>query len=88
MTLGASANLLKNFSVNLSYSLLTFDEVAAGMDDDFGDYYQTTLKYQYNKQLSFSLYAALLSPGDAFKFSADAPMDDATEAYWETEYKF
>ena len=87
-TLGASANLLKNFSVNLSYSLLTFDEVAAGMDDDFGDYYQTTLKYQYNKQLSFSLYAALLSPGDAFKFSADAPMDDATEAYWETEYKF
>lgn len=84
-TIGASANLMKDLSANLSYSMLTFDEVADGMDDDFGDYYQATLKYQYNKQLSFSLYAALLSPGDAFDGTAK---DDATEVYWETEYKF
>lgn len=84
-TLGASANLLENLSANLSYSLLTFDEVTAGLDDDFGDYYQAKLKYKYNKQLSFSLYGALLDPGDAF---GSTQQDDATEVYWESDFRF
>ena len=84
-TLGASANLLKNLNANLSYSKLTFDETNAGVDDDFGDYYQAKLKYKYNKQLSFSMYAALLAPGDAFNAT---PKDDATEVYWESDYRF
>lgn len=85
MTIGANANLMKNLSGKLSYSNLKFDETYAGVDDDFGDYYQATLKYQYNKQLSFSLYGALLSPGDAF---TDPATDNATEVYWETDFKF
>ncbi len=84
-TLGVSANLLKNLNGNISYSKLTFDETTAGVDDDFGDYYQAKLKYKYNKQLSFSLYGALLSPGDAFNTTAK---DDATEVYWESDFRF
>jgi len=87
-SIGASANLLKNLTANLSYAMLTFDEVAANADDDFGDYYQAKLKYQYNKNLSFSLYGALLSPGDAFKTTPTTPMDDATEVFWETDFRF
>ena len=85
MTIGASAKLMEKLSGNLSYSNLTFDETYAGVDDDFGDYYQANLKYQYNKQLSFSLYGALLAPGDAFTAPAT---DNATELYWETDFKF
>jgi len=84
-TLGASANLMQNLTGNVSYSNLTFDETFAGVDDDFGDYYQASFKYQYNKQLSFTLYGALLSPGDAFP---QANQDNATEVYWETDFKF
>ena len=84
-TLGASANLLKNLNANLSYSKLTFDETKAGVDDDFGDYYQAKMKYKYNKQLSFTMYGALISPGDAFNAT---PKDDATEVYWESDYRF
>jgi len=82
-TIGASANLTEKLSANLSYSDLSFDETAAGIDDDFGDMYQATLKYQYNKYLSFSLYGALLDPGKAF-----ATDDEATEIYWETSFRF
>ncbi|MGV1097973.1 alginate export family protein [Thiovibrio sp. JS02] len=89
-TLGASFVPFDKFTVNLSYSDLQFDETSGGIDDDFGDYYQAMLKYQYNKNLSFSLYAALLDPGKAF---TDHPTvsgmdDDATEVYWETQFKF
>ncbi len=84
-TLGASANLLKNLNANLSYSKLTFDETNAGVDDDFGDYYQAKLKYKYNKQLSFTMYGALISPGDAFNAT---PKDNATEVYWESDFRF
>lgn len=85
ITFGASANLTEKLSANLSYSDLSFDETAAGVDDDFGDYYQATFKYQYNKNLSFSLYGALLDPGAAF---GTTNTDDATEVYWEVGYKF
>jgi len=85
ITIGASAKLMQDLSANFSYSMLSFDETYAGVDDDFGDYYQLTVKYQYNKQLSFSLYGAMLSPGDAFN---GTPKDDATEIYWETDFKF
>ncbi len=85
MTLGSSAHLLKNLAANISYSKLKFNHTYAGVSDDFGDYYQGKLKYQYNKNLSFSMYGALIAPGDAFN---GIPKNDATEAYWETEYKF
>ncbi|MEW6594255.1 MAG: alginate export family protein [Thermodesulfobacteriota bacterium] len=84
-TIGTNFVPLDKFSVNLSYSDLKFDKTDAGVDDDFGDYYQAMLKYQYTKQMSFSLYGALLSPGAAFN---STPKDDATEVYWEAEYKF
>ncbi len=85
-TLGVGFVPFDKFTANLSYSDLQFDETTGGVDDDFGDYYQATLKYQYNKHLSFSLYAALLDPGKAF---TDQGMDDeATEVYWETQFKF
>lgn len=83
--LGASIKPINAVTLGFSYSKLTFDETGAGIDDDFGDYYQATAKYQYNKYLSFSLYGALLSPGDAFNAT---PKDDATEVYWETQFKF
>lgn len=84
-TLGGSIKPMDKLTLGLSYSKLTFDETNAGIDDDFGDYYQATAKYQYNKYLSFSLYGALLAPGDAFNAT---PKDDATETYWEAEFKF
>ena len=83
MTFGTSANITPKFSANLSYSLLSFNETNPGVDDDFGNYYQATLKYQYNKELSFSIYAAMIDPGKAFTTN-----DKATEVYWETQYKF
>ncbi|MBU2539021.1 MAG: alginate export family protein [Proteobacteria bacterium] len=82
-TLGASINPTDKLTFGFSYSRLTFDETAAGIDDDFGDYYQATAKYQYNKYLSFSLYGALLEPGSAF-----TSQDKATETYWQTQFRF
>lgn len=90
MGLGASANITPTISLNVSYSNLTFDETDPGVDDDFGDYYQAFLKYQYTKNLSFSLYGALLDPGKAFTdnpYQADMN-DNATEVYWEVDYRF
>jgi hypothetical protein len=85
VSVGAEANLTKNLSGEVSYGMLTFNETYAGIDDEFGDYYQATLKYLYNKQLSFTLYGAWLAPGEAFSHTGQ---DDATEFYWETDYKF
>jgi hypothetical protein len=82
--LGASVKPMDAVTLGISYSKLTFDETNAGVDDDFGDYYQATAKYQYNKYLSFSLYGGLLEPGDAFGTNDD----EATEVYWETQFKF
>ncbi len=88
-TIGFGVKPLDKLSVDLSYSKLTFDQTYAGVDDDFGDYYQANLKYQYTKQMSFSLYAAQLDPGKAFtKNPSGAMNDNATEVYWEAEYKF
>jgi len=84
-TIGASANLIEDFSVKISYSNLKFDQTYVGIDDDLGDYYQAKLCYKYNKNLSFALYSALIDPGKAFSAPAD---DNATEVYWETMYKF
>jgi hypothetical protein len=82
-TIGAQAKPIDKLSVDLSYSLLTIDQTAG--DDDFGNYYQATLTYQYSQPLSFSLYAAMIDPGDAFT----APnTDKATEVYWEADFKF
>lgn len=85
MSLGVQADLLKNLSGSLSWSDLSFDETYAGIDDDFGDYYQTKLKYRYNPQLSFSFYGGLIVPGEAFSATGQ---DDARELYWETDYRF
>ncbi|MFA7381823.1 MAG: alginate export family protein [Desulfurivibrionaceae bacterium] len=92
ITLGASAKPVDKLTVGLSYSKLNFNETfnAAGpVDDDFGDYYQATAKYQYNKYVSFSLYGALLDPGKAFTENPSGAMNDkASELYWETQFKF
>ncbi|MCX5865067.1 MAG: alginate export family protein [Deltaproteobacteria bacterium] len=85
VTIGIGAKPLDKLSIDLSYSKLTFDQTNPGVSDDFGDYYQTNIKYQYTKNLSFSIYGALLAPGDAFN---STPKNNATEAYWEAEYKF
>ena len=86
ITLGASANVMKDLSLKVSYSNLKFDETYAGIDDDFGDYYQAKLKYTYTKFLSFSLYSALLQPGDAFE--TISPQDDQIEVFLETDFHF
>jgi len=85
VSVGAQANLTKKLSGKVSWGMLTFNETYVGVDHDFGDYYQTTLKYVYNKQLSFSLYGALIAPGEAFSHTGQ---DNATELYWDTDYKF
>ena len=55
-------------------------------EDDFGDYYQAKASYAYSKNLSFSMYAAMIEPGCAFK---DLGMnDEAYEFFWETNLKF
>jgi hypothetical protein len=85
VSLGVQADLMKNLSGEVSWSMLTFNETYAGIDDDFGDYYQAALTYLYNKQLSFSLCGSMIAPGEAFNHTGQ---DDATEFYWETDYKF
>lgn len=83
ITLGASANLTEKLSGNLSYSDLRFNQTNPSVSSDFGDYYQASLRYQYTRQLSFGLYAALLDPGSAFVND-----DKATEVFWEAAYRF
>lgn len=85
VSLGVQADLLKNLSGSFSLSKLTFNETYAGIDDDFGDYYQTKLKYSYNRQLSFSLYGGLIVTGEAF---SQAGQDNVSELFWETDYRF
>jgi hypothetical protein len=90
ITFGTSANITPKLSANLSYSLLGFNETNPGVDTDFSNYYQATLKYQYTKELSFSIYAAMIDPSKTFTENPyQAGMtDNATEVYWETQYKF
>ena len=83
-TIGVSAKPLAKVKADLSYSMLTFDEVPAGTDDDFGDYYQLKLGYQYSKNLSFAVYGAILNPGGAFAGAGDP----ATEFFWESKVRF
>jgi hypothetical protein len=83
ISVGAKATLMKNLTGSLILSKLAFNETYDGADDDFGEYYQATLKYAYTKQLSFTLKGELLAPGEAF-----ASKDNATECYWETNYSF
>lgn len=91
--IGASAKFGDLF-VKASYTMLTIDEVQTpGTDDDLGDYYQLTAKYMYTKNLSFSLYAGLIDPGDAVDdyFAANGiPLDpdEAYEVYWEARLDF
>lgn len=89
ITLGASANLMKRFSANVSYSLLEADETAAGFDDEIGDVFQLTLKYKYTDKLAFKLYGALFAPGDAFDDGTNTwDEDNASEVFLEADYRF
>jgi hypothetical protein len=85
LTFGIGCKILDKFSPNFSYSVLTLDETYdAGTDDDeFGDYFQANIGYQYSKALAFNAYYAVIEPGDAFTTD-----DKATEFYWETSLKF
>jgi hypothetical protein len=90
-TIGVSADLFKNLSADLSYSLLTADETAPGYDDDIGDVYQLSLKYKYNPKLTFSLYWGIIEPGDAFDNPTTAATegdDTASEFFIEADFKF
>ena len=51
---------------------------------DIGTYWQLRARYAYTPQLTLSLYAALLRPGDAYGPGAD----DAHEIFWETLLTF
>lgn len=82
-TIGIGATLCKNLNAKISYGLLTADETDGNVDDDIGDYYQFQAKYGYSKNLSFSLYAALIEPGDAHIGG-----DEAYEVFWETKLSF
>jgi len=89
--LGVKAELFKNFSADLSYMLMTADETAPGYDDDIGDVYQLSLKYMYNTKLSFSLYAGIFDPGNAFDDPTTAAKegdDLAKEFFIEADFKF
>jgi hypothetical protein len=85
VSFGADVNLMKDLTATLSYSSLIFNETYDGVDDDFGDFYQAHLKYKYNRHLSFYIYGALLAPGDALD---DMSQDNATEIFWETDFRF
>ncbi|MGB9500096.1 MAG: alginate export family protein [Dissulfuribacterales bacterium] len=84
-TVGVSSSFKKLF-VEASYTNLQFEEDLGSYGDEFGDYYQLKASYAYTKNLSFSMYAAMIEPGDAFE---DQGMnDEAYEFYWETRLKF
>ena len=88
---GIGIKLLENLATEFSYSLLRVDEAdyidADGHwvenSDDFGDFYQFKINYKYSPNLSFSVYLAMIEPGDAFVND-----DDAYEAFWETDLRF
>jgi hypothetical protein len=82
-TIGMGAKFPLNISAQLSYSMWMADETNPGVDDDLGDYYQLTTKYGYSPNLDFSIYAAMIDPGDAFLTN-----DKAYEVYWEAALKF
>jgi hypothetical protein len=82
-TLGIGAKFPLSISAQFSYSMLKADQTDPGKDDDMGDYYQLTTKYSYSPNLDFSIYAAMIEPGDAFVND-----DTAYEFYWETALKF
>jgi hypothetical protein len=84
-TIGASIVPVKDLTLDASYHNMKFNKTYAGVSNDFGNYYQTSLKYQYNKYLSFSLCGAFLAPGDAFNKTAK---DTARELLWETNIQF
>jgi hypothetical protein len=74
LSAGIGAQLTQSLSAKFTYGLLTVDEPVAGADDDFGDYYQLQAKYGYSKNLSFSVYGAMIDPGDAF-INTDNPYE-------------
>jgi len=82
-TVGIGAKLSEKLSAKLSYGLLTADETNPGVDDDIGDYYQLQAKYGYSKNLSFTLYMAMIDPGDAHLGE-----DEAYEVLLETKLSF
>ena len=82
LTVGTSAALTEKLSGKVSYSTITFDEIVG--DDEFGNYVQGSVKYKYSKNLSFSIYAAMIDPGDAF----GTMEDKATEFMWEADLRF
>jgi len=83
-TVGVNTILCDKFSTKFSISKITVDKTYDNADDEFGYYYQLFAMYDYSKQLSFSLYAAMIDPGHAFGDKTDR----ATEIFWEANLKF
>ena len=82
----ATAGFSNNFgklSTKLSYSMLRLDEAD---EKDFGDYYQAQASYAYSKNLGFSVYAAMIEPGDHYKNKGME--DEAYEFFWEANLSF
>jgi len=73
-----------SLDVRLSWAPVRVHRPAAGVSDDFGDYWQASAKLRYSRQLSFGLYAGLIQPGAAFGPGADPQR----EFYWEAELRF
>ncbi|MBU4316786.1 MAG: alginate export family protein [Proteobacteria bacterium] len=85
LTFGLGCKIMDKVSPKVSYSIIKLDETYAARtnDDDFGDYFQASIGYEYSKALAFNVYFATIDPGDAF-----LGQDTATEFYWETSLKF
>ena len=84
-TLGISLQIMEKFTPKFSYTKIELDETytTGTNDDDFGDYFQGSLGYQYSKALGFSVYYGMIDPGGAFVGD-----DAAWEFYWESSLKF
>jgi len=83
-TLGVGFKPKDDISVKLSGSYIDLNDTFAGVDSEFGLYYQLDTKYKYSDALGFRLYAAMIDAGKAF----EPYRDNAYEVFWETSLRF
>lgn len=76
-----------HLTTEISYSQLTLDQ-AYGGSDNIGNYYQLSAKYDYTKNVSFSLYAAMINPRKAIEQAIEKEPNTAHEVYGEVALKF
>ncbi len=74
---------LSDLRLKLTWSPLRAHRIASG-SDKIGDLLQLSAKYHWSADVSFSMYAARLSPGAAY----GANPDPVHEAFWEMKLNF